>query len=87
MGRNFRGALEADDGLGVAVGDELIGPDASVALLVVSETRGAGFLMGFAVGAFYVRSAAGVAVRIDAELVLAARSAVRCNCERKIKLN
>lgn len=61
--------------LGVAEGDELVGPDARMSLRVVDQTRVALGRMRFAVDAFDVISAAAVTIWVHAELVLATRTA------------
>lgn len=74
--------LEAYYSLGVAKGDELVGPDARVSLRVVDQTRIALGRMRFAVDALDVTSTAAVAVRVHAELVLAAWTANRRICKK-----
>lgn len=69
--------LEAYHSLGVAEGDELVGPDARVGLGVVDQTRVTMGLMRLAVDALDVTDAAAIAVRIHAELVFATRTADR----------
>lgn len=71
-------ALEAHYGLGVAEGDEFVGPDARVGLGVVDQTRIAVGLMRLAVDALHVGGAAAVALRVHTELVLAAGAADGC---------
>ena len=69
--------LEAHYRLGVAEGDELVGPDARVSLGVVDQTRVAVGLMLLAVDALDVTGATAVTVRVHAELILATRTADR----------
>lgn len=71
-------ALEAHYGFGVADGDEFVGPNARVGLGVVNQAGIAVGLMRLAVDALDVSGAAAVAVRVHAELVLAAGAADGC---------
>lgn len=70
-------AFEAYYSLGVAEGDELVGPDARVSLGVVDQTRIAVGLMRLAVDALDVTGAAAIATRVHSELVFATRTANR----------
>lgn len=81
MGQLVR-ALEAYYSLGVAEGDELVGPDARVSLGVVDQTRVAVGLMRLAVDALDVTGAATIATRVHSELVFAAGTADRRVCKK-----
>lgn len=76
--------LEAHYRLGVAEGDELVGPDARVSLGVVDQTWVAMGLMLLAVDALDVTGATAVTVRVHAELILATRTADRRVCKKEI---
>lgn len=78
MGRQLVRALEAHYGLGVAEGDEFVGPDTCVSLGVVYQTGIAVGLMRLAVNALHISGAAAVAVRVHAELIFATGAANRC---------
>lgn len=77
VGRYFVRTFEADYFLRVAVGQQLIGPDATVTLRVVNQSCVAMILIGMAMGTSDVGGAAGVARRVKAELILASRTADR----------
>lgn len=79
MGRHFVRTLEADYFLRIAVGQQLIGPDAIVTLRVVDQSRIAVILVGMAMGASDIGGAAGVARRVKAELIFASRTADWCH--------
>jgi len=76
-------ALESHYRLGVAEGDELVRPDACAGLAVVDQARVAVSLKRITVDTLDVSGAATVALRIDTELVLAARAADRRVCREK----
>lgn len=69
---NLGWALEADDGIGVALFEQEIGPVASVDSFVVDQTLGAGKLVGDSVFALDVAGGAFGAVFVDAEFVFTA---------------
>jgi len=69
--------LESHYSLGVAVGDELVRPDARVSLGIVDQARVAVSLMWITVDTLDVTGTATVAFRIHTELVLAAWAADR----------
>lgn len=66
-------ALESNDGLRATLVRRLVGPLASVDMVVVNESGVAVFLVGFSVGALDVRGRANLAIGIDSEQVQAAR--------------
>lgn len=78
VGRHFVRTLEADYFLRVAVGQQLIGPDAIVTLRVVNQSCVAMIFVGMAMGASDIGGAAGIARRVKAELIFASRTADRC---------
>lgn len=80
---NLRRALEADDGLRVALLEQHVGPVAAVNSLVVDESLGAGQLVGHAVLALDVAGGAFGAVFVDSELILASRCRDCGRYERK----
>lgn len=67
--RYFRGAFKSNNGLRIAVWNELIGPDARMALVIPSETRSASLEMRFSMNAFYVVGTASIALSINTELI------------------
>lgn len=69
---DLRGALEADDGLWVALLEEHVGPVASVDSLVVDQALGARVLARLSIFALDVAGGALVVVLVDAKLVFAA---------------
>lgn len=81
VGRQLVRTLESHYSLGVAVGDELVRPDARVSLGVVDQARVAVSLMWITVDTLDVTGTATVAFRIHTELVLAAWAANRCVCK------
>lgn len=76
-------ALESHYSLGVAEGDELVRPDACMALGVIGQARIAVSLKRITVDTFGVTGATAVAFCVYTELVFAARAADRRVCKKR----
>lgn len=77
VSRHLMRALEADYRLRVAVGQQLIGPDARVTLRIIGQTGVAVLFVRMSVSALDISRAAGVAIGVETELILAGGTAER----------